>query len=153
MSRTTNGNLTGRAAHTELTELRDQIQAVYDKKNAQKHAQLMDICQEISDVLGTEEYFKWVDSTPALNFWNHAADKLLELKSLAFQIKEEIEADNEWPAVGQLHNTAEHVKIVPNRFGSVRYPVAENTTIDVSKDFGGLKITATKIWVERHLNR
>jgi hypothetical protein len=121
MSRTTNGNLTGRAAHTELTELRERIQSDFDKKKAQEHAQLMDICQELADVLGTEEYLKWVDGTPTLNFWDHAADKLLELKSLAFQVKEEIEADNEWLAVGKLHNTADHIKVVANRINSVRY--------------------------------
>ena len=61
MARTINGNLTGRAAQTELSDLRERMyQAEKEARAQRKQARCIDIGNSIRDLLGTQEaYNAW----------------------------------------------------------------------------------------------
>jgi hypothetical protein len=80
MSRTLNGNLTGKAA---------QIDA-YDKRQAQEEAarkaraqHVNDVCQQIRNILTKKEYDAWWESTSVHGFGKQAEEKLAALKKAA----------------------------------------------------------------------
>lgn len=61
-------------------ELAEQLQDEYEKLAEKKHAQVMDICQELADTMGTEVYQAWLYRTPTKGFSQAAEQKLLDLK-------------------------------------------------------------------------
>jgi hypothetical protein len=78
MSRTLNGNLTGKAA---------QIDA-YDRRQAQEEAthqarakRVNDVCQQIRNILTKKEYDAWWESTSVHGFGKQAEEKLAALKN------------------------------------------------------------------------
>jgi hypothetical protein len=65
MSRTLSGNLTGKAAQTEMTEFRARLQEPSDKLT---HDQFMDVCWALSDIMRMDAYLEWVEAQPEEGF-------------------------------------------------------------------------------------
>ena len=87
MSRTLAGNLIGKAAISELADLRERIQHDAEQREKAKHltfAQFDDVCWALSDIMGMDEYLEWVDAQPAKGFSDRAAEMLVALKSLVW---------------------------------------------------------------------
>jgi hypothetical protein len=122
MSRSINGNLLGKAASSEMSDLRERIQHDAEQREKAKHLthdQFIDVCLELMDIMGLKEYYAWVDATPEKGFSDRAAEKLVALKSLAFEVEQEIASDTEW--LGELHNTRDVATVIANQLDSVRY--------------------------------
>jgi hypothetical protein len=95
MSRTLNGNLTGKAA---------QIDA-YDRQQAQEEAahqarakHVNDVCQQIRNILTKKEYDAWWESTSVHGFGKQAEEKLAALKNdamAAWQSEAEAQATDQ----------------------------------------------------------
>jgi len=61
-------------------ELAEQLQCEREELAKKKHAQVMDICQELADTMGDEAYQAWLYRTPTKGFSQAAEQKLLDLK-------------------------------------------------------------------------
>ena len=61
-------------------ELAEQLQREREELAKKKHAQVMDICQELADTMGDEAYQAWLYHTPTKGFSQAAEQKLLDLK-------------------------------------------------------------------------
>jgi len=128
MSRSINGNLLGKAARDEMSDLRERIQHDAEAKHLTK-SQMMDVCQELADIMDPGEYERWYTLTPAAHFSDDAATKLIALKSLAFEVEQEIASDTEW--LGELHNTRDVATVIANQLGSVRMVESNNPYKDL----------------------
>ena len=84
---------------------------------------------------------------PSREQWELLRDALLEWGDLNAAAA----CDNLIDILWHVANTAENVEVVSNPLtnGSVRY----SETVDVTKNFNGIKATATATWAERHLNK
>ena len=79
MSRTSNGNMTGRAAQTHLREFREYLEETRPSKMDKSH--VMNVCKQIHLILG-DDYSAWLDAQPENNdeFRTAAIAKLDALK-------------------------------------------------------------------------
>lgn len=76
MSRTSHGNLTGRAASNEL---REQREAIYEDKSTEK--EISKLTSAIEKYLTLEQYTEWLTKAPTMGFQKACEDKLDELEN------------------------------------------------------------------------
>jgi hypothetical protein len=80
MSHSKNGNLLGKAAVTQLHELRAELREIQEREAERKVTQeTMEVCQKIADILGTRAYRRWWKAAPDNGFLKYAKAKLAEL--------------------------------------------------------------------------
>lgn len=145
MSRTLNGNLTGKAARDEMADLRERIQHDAEQREKAKHLthdQFMDVCWALSDIMGMDEYLEWVDAQPEKGFNDRAAEMLVALHSLAFDEPHPVEEATEIEVVidGQLPYTRIFNAQLNKLNSGIRYPetkaVADAIAENYEAEFG-----------------
>ena len=67
MSRTSYGNLTGRAAATQAAELRAELRDDEERRYKEAHQHCNEVCSQIMQLVGEQGFAAWIETTPDTN--------------------------------------------------------------------------------------